>query len=251
MVQDIRGQFLAWFGIIGAAITIVGQWSSFIQFANNIQWIVGHWNALLNEIWVHISSLTGVHVTKETAIALSAAFFLLSITAGSVIIEGRINKNVHRSYLILLSPFVFWATQALFPNFNWSYNWHATLVITIFIISILIGDGDIIKRTEASLVYSIVFLLSFQFVTKIEELVRLTIPPLLSGLNWDTLFLYLYILAVFAAFLLPIVISPASGLIKRLSFMLIGIVIIFALNEVSKRVERFSTAAATLDAPKP
>ena len=47
---------------------------------------------------------------------------------------------------------------------------------------------------------------------------------------------------------LPFLLAPTKELAKRLTFLLIGVAIIFGLSEVSKQVERLSTAAAKIEA---
>jgi hypothetical protein len=48
-------------------------------------------------------------------------------------------------------------------------------------------------------------------------------------------------------FTFPILFAPSEALVKRLSFLLIGVAVIFGLSEVSKQVERLRTAAATVE----
>jgi hypothetical protein len=263
LAREIRGQTLVWFGILGGALTIISQWPKFITLTDWLRYAAEHWSALLQQFWGYVSSLLGISIAKETALGLSALAFLVSLTAGSVIVDGRINANIRRVYWVIpmaTVTFIVVMVMAFINQTNFEINVTFNKIISsIFtaIISYLVSDGNRKQRLIIAILFTTVSLLFFSFFSNTLHVLPFPSEDALSSIDWmgrwlaSLLALVILIALLISALIigfLPVIISPANGLIRRLSFILIGVAIIFGLSEVSKQVERFGSATATLDA---
>jgi hypothetical protein len=257
LLREIRGQTLVWIGILGGALTITSQWPKFITLADWLRYAAEHWSALLQHFWRYISTLLGISISQEMALGLSALVFLISLTTGSVMVDGRINANIRRAYGVLPAAAILFFFVMLIASMN-----HAQLEIdsttnkcisSVFtaLITYMISDGNQRQRVIVAILFTTVSLLFFSFfgnalyvlpVPSQEELGKLGVVAHWLPAAAALVILIALIVSAFVIGFLPVIISPANGLIKRLSFILIGVALIFGLSEVSKQVERLDDA---------
>ena len=258
MWKKARYEALTWFGIIGGALTLANALSAFRDLAKWIHFILDNWKELLYNLWSTLFSYIGLSISKDMALCFSSICFLFGISIGSIFSEKRFNKNILRFGLLFLSPGILLLVMNII---YWIIGQKSLTVIymlsiapSIMIFCLLIGDGTKIKRFEVGILYIILIYISYGFIENISNLSE-TINMLLYNSKMFSIYgsdndpagllfsVYTCFAVILAIPLAPVVICPADGLIKRLSFLLIGVILIFGLSEASKLVEHFNTIA--------
>jgi hypothetical protein len=86
--NEIRGQVLVWFGIVGGALTIVNFWSNFITLADWMHWIVGHFAYIMHAVWARIGSIVSIKIPEYIEQYLSLLAFYSAIIVGTLLRSG-------------------------------------------------------------------------------------------------------------------------------------------------------------------
>jgi hypothetical protein len=243
MLKEIRGQLFTWFGIVGGALTIVNHWSNFITLADWMHVLVQHWAEWLHGFWNLIGSIFGIRVSRQVASGLSITGFFLFITIGTIYRYGRKNFNLKRSdtihkimlyisrTLVIIIPI-----DAVFSIIPENYDNYFISIGIFCIIYLNLNGVETLYRLYGSAIYLI--------------LLFSALPLLKMFLYADSpISIYAEIIlsiCVITSLVLPIVLAPPRPLIRRITFLLIGVGLILGLSEFSKFVEQLKTAS---DAP--
>jgi hypothetical protein len=237
LAGEVRGQIFVWVGIVGGALTLVNHWSNFITLADWMRWIVEHWTALLHQFWTAIGQMLHVRISKDTTVALSYYAFISSITLGSLLRGGvRIieKKCIGRAflYLVLLALFAYLLRHIgiVLPEYDlWRY-------FVLFAVTTGLVNDRLMHRLYAGVVYTLAI---FSISKYISTTAALTLPndtaKSVPFNDWwlPTIITVLFMFSIIA----PIVLAPTRYLIKRLTFLLIGVAIIFGLSYVSNFIQ--------------
>jgi hypothetical protein len=110
----LRYQFLTWFGIVGAAITLFSGLKAILELSAWARWLVGSWTQLMLTFWRAAAQLIGVDLPPIIASILSFTVFVLSMTIGSRrglppagAYSNSRSKSQHKAYL--------WAALSIVP----------------------------------------------------------------------------------------------------------------------------------------
>jgi hypothetical protein len=76
MLQFFQRRFLAWFGVLGLAISVLGALEPLIQIAELVRWLVDHWHETTRFIWSSLFSLWSWKVDAKTLATLNAGAFV-------------------------------------------------------------------------------------------------------------------------------------------------------------------------------
>ena len=119
MYQYIKRRYLAWIGVIGLSVSIVGAMEPVIQIANFIHYLVAHWHELTAAIWDSALGLFGLHAEAGVAALLNAGAFCFALEISAMTAPrhapslksfalGALNRivTVVLFYGILLSSFI-------------------------------------------------------------------------------------------------------------------------------------------------
>jgi hypothetical protein len=247
--KEIRGQILVWIGIVGGALTIVyhlssiarTHWSSFVPLAGGAHWIISNFEDTLRAFWNVIRSLLHVWISESGAQLFTITIFYMLLATGSALIAGQRGsfKKIMVPVLVtsvffLLGPLLVYITTGPMRELDSILIAIPLVYIVILfnIVSLYLGiKGTVFKR----IAYTASYYTMCDFMTNFIS----------TGLEQNTsifamIFLYLF-------WFVPLLIAPVNALIKHITFLLIGVAIIFGFSEVSKQVERLRTAASTVE----
>jgi hypothetical protein len=251
MLRQIRGQILAWVGIVGGALTLASHWSNFLTLADWMQRDLAHWGTILQSFWASIGAIIGLPIAEDQARVLSLMVFLVLLLIGVhyqskpkdyLIAQRYDNSSTIKDFFgFVLLPL---AILILLFRIHYRlrdyeiYGDYPWLIATIF--SSLIYIRAIV--ITSSVLYSVIAcLISFLFIMGFDKNWNV-LPNVANGpIHWILAFIPFYILVLGFGY------APIRPLIKHLSFLLIAVAIIFGLSEISKQVAYLRTVATTVE----
>lgn len=260
LLREIRGQVFVWIGIVGGALTIVGDWSSFITVADWMRWLVSHFTDVMHAFWKWIGSLLHVTISKELGKSLSFIAFFSSITFGSIVIGSGVRKDNTKIgvlataiFVALLIPIVFinrFKENVILIGLDLNMNWTTVCASVLFMISTgVIVSGSLRQRAAITMLMITMCVLTFNLMIGVEIVVMNLFVAINSGLGkpFEDLIEALLLSVILFT---PLFVAPTNALIKRLTFLLIGVAIIFGLSGVSKVAENLRMATTSIEAPR-
>jgi hypothetical protein len=241
VARKIRGQIFVWTGIIGGALTIASQWSQFVKLAGWMHRFAEYWRLILNKFWFVIGFPFDVTIENDVALTLSLYVFLVLLSAGTIINTG-LRKNIGENVVILVigtTPIgiAIWAEmfigESMLDVISFGALFVLSLVSTVVTLNIVL-EGSMSAKIYT---YSVTW---FSLNTVLPPIVK-THPVIIENFTALMLLPAFVIGAVF-------VILPNRLFAKHVTFILIGVALIFGLSEVSKRAGYLRTAATSLEA---
>lgn len=83
MLDFFKNRILAWFGILGLSVSIVGTLEPVIQLADFVHFVVEHWHDLTRLLWNSIIGLFGLKADAAVLALLNAGIFCFSLELAS------------------------------------------------------------------------------------------------------------------------------------------------------------------------
>ena len=239
--RKIRGHIFVWTGVAGGALTIASQWGHFITLAGWMQQFAQYWTLALHGLWFVIGFPFGATIDNDVALTLSLYVFLLLLCAGTVINAG-VRKNIGENAVVLImgsAPIgiAIWAEMFISESILDMISFSALLILSLASIVITLNivlQGSISAKI---LTYSVTWI----------SLNSVLLPLVKSHPGMAENITALVLLPAFVIGTI-FVILPNRLLAKRVTFILIGVAIIFGLSEVSKRAGYLRAAATSLGA---
>ncbi|MBT3069622.1 toll/interleukin-1 receptor domain-containing protein [Rhodomicrobium sp. Az07] len=253
----VRYEALMWFGIIGSVLTLVGHWQNFIKLAHWVRIAVDNFNELVYLSFAAMFSFIGIVIDRDTSYALSFFLFMSSIAIGCgfrcgfyfssslgffralfifykaiifsvviaspILIPWSIMRNVFHVDIINYIPHSYFSINLALPEIPLQLFGIAILFIFIFHMIY----GRFVFRVYGAMVYTIILVLIgdkyFYFSIKISQL----------GENASV---FLTTLTTF----MPLLIVRSVDVIRRMTYILIGLAIAIGLSELSKLIDSLS-----------
>ena len=243
VAREIRGQIFVWVGIVGGALTIVNHWSAFATPADWMLRLTQYWTLMLHKFWLMIGMLFNTTIEKDVALTLSLYIFIILLSVGTIIKNG-VRDNIYDNVFILVigsAPIgiAIWAEtfigHSALEVISYAVLFVLSLLSTIATLNIIL-EGGVAAKIYA---YSITWI---SLNSVLLPLVN-SHPRIAENLTALMLLPAFIISAMF-------VVLPNRPFVKRVTFILIGVAIIFGLSEGSKRSEYLRTAATSMAAPR-
>ena len=246
--QEIRGQILVWLGIFGSILTISAHWAKFLKLAAWMRLIVDNFSYGVVWFWRQLGSIIHIVIPEDVAKALTFIVFWISLTIGSIIIAGTFRKVQSRALLILLMiPTVILTMGSYLIDSRIAYIYAYTnmadtalgqLLVLVSIGSVFfIAEGGILLRLTVSIMMFVVISTIWGLFGALTDMLAGYVRGF-SG--WPSPYIgisaFLLTLTIFVS--LPVILAPTRSLAKRLSFVLIGVALIFALSQASMMFEK-------------
>jgi hypothetical protein len=253
-LQETKGLFkynaLSWVSIIGGSLTLFGTFKVFLSFADWAQWVIDHWDEKNRLFWHFVLGWAGIQIPKQFVPYCTFTLFIITLVIGVNFGATREERST------VIKSMKEKMTRPLKQQF--SELWVYIIFLIVFpAISMILGPpklplfGTIEVRTPVMLMASLLCLLPFFFMprtktdaTKISKdrhwyrlsavlnfiiaSVLLGLPVIRGHASAEFVPLAFFLLSV------PLVFTPLKPLAKRLSFLVMGTLLLFALNEVSK-----------------
>ena len=249
MLSALKYQGLNWFGICGAIITLFTGLKGIIELADWTRWLIDHWVEFAHGFWNELLAFLGVSIPRAQAIALSFVFFGIAIALGSRFSSSRshvqANEGRRLSIIRVLMAFLLGPITYLIAGIS-----------LIFVLSVLDfpREGQPLTSYVMLLTANALALLLMFGITKI--ILQVNIADILSlwGL-YSLIFALLFVAPLegvkigaadepFLLFdliavptlppVLMLLIGRSRPLVKRLSLVLVGVMLLVGLNKFSK-----------------
>ena len=241
---------------------MANHWSNFITLADWMHWLVSHFSFLMHQFWSYVASIIGITISKEISRILTFLLFYLSLTLGTIILEsGKLNNT---NYSIILSEFI---TPVIYVSFAWLSIWLVASYVKLplfflgYLIKLYLGHFmylmlgfvlllvsiDLIRYTpdRATRILLLIFLiLNVDVFLAAKDILIRNSEDLSDALP---MLLAVPSIIIAVAILVPAMLVPPKSLRRRLTFLLIGVVIIFGLSEASKLVENLRASATSME----
>jgi hypothetical protein len=239
LARNLLGEMLVWIGIVGAALTIIARWSTFVVVAGWFQEPILLWTEWLHSLWNALLFWVQAGVSREVSSFLSLLLFYLILALGlnpwsqnrskAFSFVGTIAIAQLSSLPITLLLFY----QVLryhigFPNNAAAlWLWAGTGVL----LSAAIADGSLVSRAIFALLLLsfltvILYLFDPHFAFMIDSA---GLPP---GGGALVRLLFYYMLPIVLT--LPIAFARTDDLIRPIALLLFGVIVIFGVSEVSR-----------------
>jgi hypothetical protein len=267
--KDLKWELLTWWGIIGGAITLFAAISAMLKLADWARVLVQHWKQWTHGFWVWAFGWLGIHLSPEWTPVLTFLSFGLFLTIGQAFQFARITRNQpfaakydSKSFqlksrrtlfcmsLIIVSlipigvrivvPFMepFLPDEVFDQVTDWlldlslmqseilgSYR-GALTVIEVMIIPPVIVVLFAKHRLHAALSLVLMYIF-FDLIMEVGS----------SGIESKDTGVAAGGTAFYLAWILPLVllsVAPAKTVSRRLIFLALGLLLLIALNELSK-----------------
>jgi hypothetical protein len=247
-IRVFRFQILTWMAIAGGAITLFTSLRSIFDLADWARWLVTHWHLWTRQVWSYLFRWLGISIPERIVPLLSFAVFALMLVIGTILNIADDRKNGRRvkavenfcrstPRLLAWSAAYLMGLCALYyalPKYDPSAEVQLLLTRVALALAwiapylLLIGLSD----DRLHVAYTSVLLIIFYAVLVYIPATTLNreAPYFLRVVGWKAIALY-FIPAISLMGLVSFV--PAEAISRRLSFLLIGVLLLFVLNEIS------------------
>jgi hypothetical protein len=227
---------LSWWGIIGGALTLFTALKTTIGLADWARWLVEHWHELTHAFWIWAFGWLGIHLPPEWTPVLSFLLFASLLTVGQAVkfnnqpiadkYRGRSFRLMswRTLFYIILSPVVFAVMGEVVLR---SYDWlilvpFVGITIPLFIVFSLLSVLVLLARDRLNTAITIFIMPVFWKVIVFGNSVD----------NDEVVWVELGMIFLFPLILLSV--APAKAVSHRLIFLALGLLLLIALNELSK-----------------
>jgi len=264
LTKGFKYELLTWWGIIGGAITLFVAISTTLKLADWARLLVQHWKEWTHAFWAWAFGWLGIHVPPEWTPVLSFLLFGSLLTIGQAIQSNRTMKAQQtadkyqgksfqliswRTFLfVVCTPTLTIMAFGLAP-FPGVLTWlplapDVSLILSLelfFPLAMLVGLVVFARHRLQTAVAALLLGIFWTIIT-FNQIIRTyteTSMPADDTLDFGTLVaLFAPLVAAIAMLLvLPLILlstAPAKAVSRRLLFILIGLILLIALNELSK-----------------
>jgi hypothetical protein len=253
LTKGFKWEVLTWWGIIGGAVTLFTALSAVLKLADWARIVVQHWKEWTHAFWVWAFGWLGIHLPPEWAPVLSFLLFGSLLTIGQAIkFQSTIRSNAivdkyqrksfqlisWRAILCMICALIAWAVWEQVSSSIFMTVWFnrgllpPPMAITIAGVSIFVPMSMLVMMFARDRVHAFVasFVMGIYFVI-------ITLP-------WDDLdstttdsMVAAYNVAILLMSVVPIIllsVAPARAVSRRLISLALGLLLLIALNELSK-----------------
>jgi hypothetical protein len=235
LTKGFRYELLTWVGIVGGALTLFTNLGAVLKLADWARVLVQHWREWTHAFWVWAFGWLGIHVPPDWAPILSFLFFVSSLTVGQAVkfttthptsaakySETSLRLISWRAFFCIVVMIVVFFAVSFIPEP--SSDEAQYLKITLMFISPLVIVILFSRhKLQTSLVILLFFIFSIVIITSLGDI--------------DVVSFAASVTFVSAFFLMPLIllsVAPAKAAARRLIFLALGLLLLIALNELSK-----------------
>src|SRR5215472_14953545 len=243
LTKGFKYEVLTWVGIVGGALTLFTNLGAVLKLADWAGILVQHWKEWTHAFWVWAFGWLGIHVPPEWTPVLSFFSFGLLLTIGQAVKfnstlknQPDVDKYSEKSFQLIshTTLLCFVSILAIVISSLAIFTFGSSLTdVIIAYIGVLIAPGVIIvlfAKDKVHAALSVLLITIFCWIIAISPI--LTWMELLdydASAPGST--------AVPMQWALPLIllsVAPAKAISRRLIFLALGLLLLIALNELSK-----------------
>jgi hypothetical protein len=224
-------------------------WDRLLKLADWARWLVAHWKAWNHALWVWAFGSLGIHLKPEWALVLSFLLFGSLLAIGQAfkfnmaINNGRPVDGSQDKSFQLVSWRAFFYLLSIMPAFLVGLQLESLVPRRFYHLSLGIGMlFGILVAFFSPLIAFIVFarhrlyaacsaflLAIFNIIIVLYPMYQIWSEPGYPGAAYFSSLLFVWLLP-----LILLSVTPAKAVSRRLIFLAIGLILLIALNELSK-----------------
>jgi hypothetical protein len=262
LTKGFKWELLTWWGIIGGAVTLFTAISAMLKLADWARVLVENWKQWTHAFWVWAVGWLGIHLPPEWMPVLSFLFFWSLLTVGQAFRFSQIaskNQPIVDMYQDKSFWLISWRTffclivmflaTSLWTGLSYPYvgilamKVHIPPAVVMNPIAMFIPPQVIVvlfARHRLHAAVTTLLLLTFWTILTFNQLIPMNYSgdsgvSGVSGLSATLLSATLTAVALISV--LPLIllsVAPAKAVSRRLIFLAIGLLLLIALNELSK-----------------
>jgi hypothetical protein len=242
--KGFKWELLSWVGIVGGALTLFTNLREVLKLADWARLVVQHWREWTHGFWVWMFGWLGIHLTPEWTQVLSFLLFWSLLTFGEAVKYDRtVNYDTFklvpnfRKHLVFRTNF-FTSGQIRFT---------AGEIIRYITAFLFLSSAFIDKKDQKTGMFLGAVVLLTVLLTPMGLLVLFARDRLNAAITLFLLVVFWYVIiggldnvsaaAVSMIYFLPmilLVVAPTKAVSRRLIFLGLGLLLLIALNELSK-----------------
>ena len=239
LTKGFKYELLTWVGIVGGALTLFTNLGAVLKLADWARLLVQGWKEWTHTFWVWAFGWLGIHLGPGWTPVLSFLSFGSLLAIGQAIkfntqpIADKDQGNSFRliswrTLLTVIAMFVMYELIDLWADryYSGDFDYYSALGV----IAVTISPIVLCARHRLHAAISVGLILTFFIILAFDPLRELGRPgnPDLDVVGAITLVL----ICIFPLILLSV--APAKAVSRRLIFLAIGLLLLIALNELSK-----------------
>jgi hypothetical protein len=227
----MKKDLLSWISIVNLTIVIYGGLSNFIEVADWIRNFLDSYSYYLYSLWSKLAAFFDISLSRRAADCVSIAFFISLFTIGALIRGGKRRSPLRLWAIASLAIFFLWTSSGLYlgdaPG-GLIFRIGASLSIFIYF-ALIVGRGHLQLATLYT-AFTLILAMSFSFAL---DYVGGFLPD--SGPTARNIALVAAWYSFLIAFIsVPVMIAKPQAVKERVSFVLVGVLILSAMSEISK-----------------
>jgi hypothetical protein len=263
LTKGFKWELLTWWGIIGGAITLFVAISTTLKLADWARLLVQHWKEWTHAFWLWVFGWLGIHVPPEWTPVLSFLLFGSLLTIGQAVkfkrpvkdqlsedkYQGKsfqlktalkVGKTALKVGIALISTIVWYAVVFVITNVWGDLRFYSPVPIKVEVWNTLILFVPplvilviVFARDRLNAGVSICLMIIFWTIVTLNQISSSGNP--IFRIRHERTDIGLTALAMI--WVLPLVllsVAPAKAVSRRLIFLAIGLILLIALNELSK-----------------
>jgi hypothetical protein len=245
LTKGFKGEILTWLGIGGGALTLFGNLDAVLKLADWARLLVHNWKEWTHAFWLWAFGWLGIHLSREWTPVLSFLLFGSLLTIGQAVQFKKTAKNQliedkYQGKSFELRTALRVGIYTLISTIVWT-----AVVMGILVVYSLITGKYPLRETPAlnALILSCppLVILVIRFArNRLNACVSICLMIVFWMIITQTQFQTYRenaLAAILMIWVLPLIllsVAPAKAVSRRLIFLAIGLILLIALNEVSK-----------------
>jgi hypothetical protein len=255
LTKGFKYELLTWVGIVGGALTLFGNLDAALKLADWARLLVDHWKEWTHAFWLWAFGWLGIHLPPEWTPVLSFLLFWSMLTVGQII-KGK--STIKNQPSVDIEPWPWSWRQALYLGFCligiiWVSRNSSDLFESLFRYLSIAGTGkESINLRDFAIVVGFMCVALIFIALYARQKLHAAVATCLMVIFWiiitfnqlatmkpsepDEGIIISLIAMIMLLILTQILLSVASAkaVSRRLIFLAIGLVLLIALNEISK-----------------
>jgi hypothetical protein len=246
LTKGFKYELLTWGGIVGGALTLFTNLGAVLKLADWARLLVQHWKEWTHAFWLWAFGWLGIHLPPDWTPVLTFTSFGLFLTIGQAVKFSSTIKNQpgiakynDRSFQVIRHSFCCFVTIIATMISGIAFYLLAPATVLIITVPALFIAPQIIivlfARYRAHATLSVLLATLFFWIIALIPLMRdHTDPYGPPGTESGILVPYTALQMMWVLPLILLSVAPAKAISRRLIFLALGLLLLIALNELSK-----------------